>query len=150
MAMPWNSGSAFQFSVPPMMPRNSRRRTTGKIRTRWLGKNRFNPIRFRKPNNPDIKVTERDTIDIDIKAPLPIKACDRFGLSCSFCKQGSLHPLPQESDWSSEDWDGTKPKRKEKSKETNLLSDWDLPKPQPNIGQKTDVDGMDLSKLHIG
>ena len=30
------------------------------------------------------------------------------------------------------------------------MSDWDLPKPQPDIAQKTDVNGMDFSKLHIG
>ena len=27
--------------------------------------------------------------------------------------------------------------------------DWDLPKPQPNINQKTDIDGLALSKLQI-
>ena len=27
--------------------------------------------------------------------------------------------------------------------------DWDLPKPQPDIDQKTDIDGLDLSKLQI-
>ena len=43
-----------------------------------------------------------------------------------------------------------RPKERKKTKETNLLSDWDLPKPQPDIDQKTDIDGMDLSKLHIG
>ena len=58
--------------------------------------------------------------------------------------------MPQELDWYSKDWDGTKAKRKEQTKETNLLSDWDLPKPQPDIDQKTDIDGMDLGKLHIG
>ena len=60
------------------------------------------------------------------------------------CEQGALHPSPQEMDWSSEDWDGTMVKRKE---ETNLLMDWDLPKPQPNINQKTDIDGLALSKF---
>ena len=30
------------------------------------------------------------------------------------------------------------------------MSDWDLPKPQPDINQKTDIDGMDFSKLHTG
>ena len=30
------------------------------------------------------------------------------------------------------------------------MSDWDLPKPWPDINQKTDVDGLALSKLQIG
>ena len=55
-----------------------------------------------------------------IKAPIPNKACGRFGLSCSYCKQGAPHPSPQESDWSSKDWVGTKAKAKE---ETNSLTD---------------------------
>ena len=52
MALPWNDGGTFQFSAPPKTPRNPRKRTTGKIRTRWLGKNRFNPIKTRRPNTP--------------------------------------------------------------------------------------------------
>ena len=57
-------------------------------------------------------MSDLDKIDTDIKAPILTKACDRFGLSCSYCKQGALHPSPQESDWSSKDWDGTKAKTK--------------------------------------
>ena len=30
------------------------------------------------------------------------------------------------------------------------MSDWNLPKPQPNINLKTDIDRMDFSKLHVG
>ena len=88
-----------------------------------------------------------DKIDTNIEAPVPVKACNRFGFSCSYCEQGALHPSPQELDWSSEDWDGTKAKRKE---EANLLTEWDLPKPQPNIDQETDIDGLALSKLQMG
>ena len=29
------------------------------------------------------------------------------------------------------------------------MSDWELPKSQPDISQKTNADGMDFSKLHI-
>ena len=49
MTMPWNDGSTFQSSAPPKMPRNPRKRTTDKIRTRWSGRNRFNPIKMRSP-----------------------------------------------------------------------------------------------------
>ena len=41
MTMPWNNGNVFQFSAPPKMPRNPRKQTTGKIRTRWSDRNRF-------------------------------------------------------------------------------------------------------------
>ena len=73
---------------------------------------------MRRPNTPETKVSEQDKIDI--KAQIPTKACDRFGLSCSYCEQDALHPSPQESDWSSKDWDGTKANTKE---ETNSLTD---------------------------
>ena len=43
-------------------------------------------------------MTNLDTIDTDKKAPLLVKVSDRFGPSCSFCKQNILHPLPQESE----------------------------------------------------
>ena len=141
--VPWSDGSAFQFPAPPKMPRNPRKRATGKIRTRWLGRNRFNPIKTRRLNTPDMKVSELDKIDTDIKAPILTKACDRFGLSCSYCKQGALHPSPQDS---SEDWDGIKDKTKE---QTNSLMDYNVPKPQTDIDQKTDVNEIPFSKLPI-
>ena len=124
--MPWNDGSMFKFSAPPNMPRNPRMKTTDKIRTRWLGRNRLT-------KNPDTKVSELNKIDTDIKASILTKVCDRFGLSCSYCKQGALHPSPQESDWSREDWDGTNTKVKE---QTNSLTDYNTPKPQTDIDQK--------------
>ena len=122
--MPWNDGNVFQFSYPPKMPRNPRKWTTGKIRTRWLGRNRFNPIKMRRPSSPDSKVSYLDKIDI--KAPVLTKACDRFSLSCSYCKWGALHPSPQELDWSSEDWDSTKVKAGE---QTNILTDCNTSRP---------------------
>ena len=76
---------------------------------RQLDRNRFNPIKMSRPNTPDTKVSELDKVDI--KTPILTKACDRFSLSCSYCKQGALHPSPQESDWSSKDWDGIRPKQ---------------------------------------
>ena len=65
------------------------------------------------------------------------KACDRFCLSCSYCEQGAPHPSPQESDWSSEDWDGTKVKAREQN---DSLVDFNEPKPQTNIDQSIDTD----------
>ena len=131
--MPWNDGSAFQFSALPKTSRYPRKRTTGKIRTKWSSRNRFDPIKTRRPNTPDIKVSELDKIYTDIKAQIQTKACERFGLSCSYCEQGAPHPLPQESDWSSKDWDGTKAKGKE---ETNSLMYCDTPEPQTDLDKK--------------
>ena len=64
-------------------------------------------------NTMDTKVS--DLNKVDIVAPIPRKAYDSFSLSCSYCKQGAPHPLPQDSDWSSEDWDSTKAKAREQS-----------------------------------
>ena len=68
-----------------------------------------------------------DTIDTDKKVPLSVKVFDRFGLSCSFCKQNVAHLSPQESDWSDGDWTGAHKNTQNETGEINLLSDWDLP-----------------------
>ena len=114
-ALPWNDGSTFQFSAPSKMSQNPRKRTSCKIRTRWSGKSRFNSIKSRSPNTPETKMSDTDNIATDIKASVVIKACNRFGLSCSYCKQGALHPSPKESDWFIKDWDRTKAKTKEET-----------------------------------
>ena len=45
--IPWNDGNTVQFSAPLKMPRNLRKHTNGKIRTRWSDRNhRFNPIKI--------------------------------------------------------------------------------------------------------
>ena len=91
--IPWNDGNRVQFSAPPKMPRNPRRDTTGKIRTRWSSRNhRFNPIKMSRFNTLDNKASEHNKKDI--VAPTPRKVCDSFTLSCSYCKQGAPHPLP--------------------------------------------------------
>ena len=144
MTIPWKDNNTFQFSTPSKMPRYLTKQTTGKIRTRWLSRNQFNPIKTKRHNTPDIKVSELDRVDI--KAPILIKACDSFSLSCLYCKQGVLHPFPQESDWSSKDWDGTKTKAREQN---NSLIDFNDPKPQTNIDQTTDIDKVAFSKLQI-
>ena len=145
MMIPWNNGNTVQFSAPPKMPRNPRKCTTGKIRTRWSGRNQFNPKKTRRPNTPDTKVS--DLNKINIIGLIPRKASDSFGLSCSYCEQGVPHPLPQESDWSSEDWDGTKAKVREQSKS---LTDFNDSKPHTNMEQTMDTDEVAFSKLQIG
>ena len=74
-------------------------------------------------------------------------ACNIFGLSCSYCKQGAPHPLPQNSDWSCEDWDGNKAKAKKQGKS---LIDFNDPKPQTSMEQTMDIDEVPFSKLQIG
>ena len=55
-----------------------------------------------------------------------------------------LHP---KSDWSSEDWDGTKAKAREQN---NSLIDFNDPKPQTNVEQTTDIDQVTFCNLQIG
>ena len=95
MALPWNDGSVFQFSAPLRTHRNPRKRATGKIRTRWLGKNMFNLIKTRRPNTPETKVTDLDKINTDIKAQLKHVTdldCHALTVSRMLC---ILHPKIQ-------------------------------------------------------
>ena len=93
----------------------------------------------------DTKVSDLNIIDI--VAPTPRKACNSFGLSCAYCMQDALHPLPQDSYWSSEDWDGVKDKKREESKS---LIDFSDPKPKVDTEQATHIDEVPFSKLQIG
>ena len=93
----------------------------------------------------DTKVS--DLNNINMVTPTLRKACDSFSLSCTYCKQGALHPLPQNLDWSSNDWDGVKAKNREQGKSLIDLSD---PKPKMDKEQTTDVDEVPFSKLQIG
>ena len=140
--MPWNSSNTIQFSAPP---KTLRKQSTGKIRTQWSDTNCIHPIKTGTLNTLDTKTSELDRIDV--KAPIPRQACGSFGLSCSYCEQGALHPLSQELDWSSEDWDGTKAKPREENK--SLIDFSDL-KPQIKTGQTIDIDKVTFSKLQIG
>ena len=124
--IPWNNGNMVQFSAPPRTPRNPRKCATGKIRTRWSNRNhRFNPIKISRFNTRNTQVSNLNKINI--VAPTLRKACNGFGPSCLYCKKGTQHPSPQNSDWSSEDWDGYKAKTKEQNKSLIDLSD---PKPK--------------------
>ena len=96
-------------------------------------------------NTLDTKVS--DLNKINIVAPTPRKECNSFSQSYSYCKHGALHPLPQDSDWSSKDWDGIKAKAREQNKS---LIDFNDPKAQTNMVQTTDIDEVAFSKLQIG
>ena len=78
---PWNDSNSnrVQFSATPKMPRSLRKQTTVKIRPRWSGRNQFNPIKTRRPNTLDTKVSESDRVNI--KAPILTRACDSFRAS---------------------------------------------------------------------
>ena len=89
--LPWNNGNLFQFSAPHMMSGNPRKRAPGKIRTRWLSKSKYNPMKVRRPSTSETKMTDLDAIDSNNMALSPAKVCNRFGLSCSLCKQGDPH-----------------------------------------------------------
>ena len=94
----------------------------------------------KRPNTPEMTVINLDTVDMDKKAPLSVKVCDRFGPSCSFYKQNILHPSPQKSDWSDDIWTRAHKNTQKETGETNLLSDWDLPKPQSDPDSRPEGD----------
>ena len=137
--LPWNGGNTFQFSAPPMTSRNPRKRAPDMIRVRWLSKSRYNPMKGGRPNTPEINVTDLDAIDMENKIPSPVKVCDRIGLSCSFCKQ-ALH-IPHLKIQIGQVKIGMEQRKRQG--ETNLLSDWDLPKPQSEPNPTTDADKLD-------
>ena len=105
-------------------------------------------MKAKRPNTPEMTMTNLVTIDTDKKAPLSVNVCDRFGPSCSLCKQNVPHPSPQESDWSEEDWNGAHTST-QKTGKTNLLSDWDSPKPQSEPNSRPEVDKLDIDKIHL-
>ena len=58
-----------------------------------------------------------------------------------------MHPSPQESDWSDDDWTGGHINTQRQTGEINLLSDWDLPKLQSDPNSKLEVDKLSMDKL---
>ena len=46
---------------------------SGKIRARKSSKSMYNPMKARRPNTPEIKVTDLDAIDTDNMAPSSAK-----------------------------------------------------------------------------
>ena len=107
-------------------------------------------MKTNRPNTPETSVTKMDTTDMDkTKVPLSVKGCRRFGPSCHFCKQSIQHPSPQQSDWSDRDWTGGHADTQKKTGETNLLSDWDLPKSQSYLDSKLEVDKINMDRLSL-
>ena len=88
-----------------------------------------------------------DMNKIDIIKPTPSKACEHYGLSCSYCKQDTPHPSPVNSDWSSKDWDGDKAKAKEENKS---MIDFEAPNQKTDTEEITDIVEIPFSKLQIG
>ena len=112
VTMPWNNEHMVQFFAPPKTPRNLRKHTLGKIRTRWSKRNhRFNPIKTRRLNTMNRETMKMNKTDV-IK-PVPKRVYECFGPNCSYCRQDASHPSLIHSDWSCEDWDGDKAKAKE-------------------------------------
>ena len=58
----------------PVTQINPRKRAPGKIRARWSNKARYNPMKSKTPNAPEISVTNMDMTDMDMtKVPLSVK-----------------------------------------------------------------------------
>ena len=104
-------------------PRNPRKFTSSKIRTRWSNHNHhFNPIKTNWVNTLGTDPMDKNKISI-IKGT-PQKVCEQSGATCSFCRQQVPHPLHRTSpDWSSEDWVGDKAK----AREQNSIIKFDIP-----------------------
>ena len=61
-------------------------------------------MKTKRPNTPDLLVTNMHMTDSDkAKVPLSVNVCNRLGQMYQFCKQSSLHPSLQESDWTDSD-----------------------------------------------
>ena len=101
-------------STPRKPPRNPRKCTPGKVRTQWSNCNHhFNPIKTNWFNM--LRTNPTDINKINVIGPICQKACECFGDTCSFCRQQVPHPLPDQSVWSSEDWNKDKAKTREQN-----------------------------------
>ena len=98
----------------------------GNPKVRKLDVSRFSPPKAKRPANiwaplSSTKVTMTTTINTMTRTASPkmntntnplmtsaCRTCKRWRPPCPFCVQSSPHPLPVESDWSVEDWDGDK------------------------------------------
>ena len=76
---------------------------------------------------------------------IPQKAHQGFGATCSFCRQQVPHPLLNQSNWSSEDWD----RDKAKAREQNSIVKFNMPWPKMNSPTLDPVDSMPFDKLMI-
>ena len=145
MTMPWNNGGTVQFSAPPKTPRNSRKCSLGKIRTRWSNRNhRFNPIKTNRYYAMNTETLDMNKIDI-IKPTLK-RLYELFSLTFSYCRQDAPYPSPIHSDWSSKDWYGDIAK----AKEQKSLIDFDVLKQKIDMEWMMDIDEVPFHKLNLG
>ena len=87
-----------------------------------------------------------DINKINITKCTPQKVCEQFGATCSFCRQQVPHPWPDQSDWSSEDWD----RDKVKAREQNPIIKFDIPWPKINNWiLMIQTDGLDKKVLEV-
>ena len=134
--MTWNNGTMPQFSTPQNPSQTPRKCTSCKIRTRWSRCSYwFNPIKTNRYNT--LGVNSTDLNKINIIHPVLRIACDHSADTCTYCKYKAPHSSPIPSDWSSEDWDGEKPK----AREQRSLIDLNFPK----LDQKQMMD-LDILK----
>ena len=96
---------------------------------------KFSPPKAKRPTNlwallpsPKSAMTTTTTITRTANSTVattsfPIssicKTCKRWGPPYPFCIKSALHPSPQESDWSNEDWDGNRQRARQQKKEAD-------------------------------
>ena len=121
-------------STPPNPLKCPRKWAPGNVRTWWSNYiHRYSLIKTNRVNTLGTDPTKVNKISI-IK-PISQKACEKFGLSCSFCKQQAPHPLPPHSEWSSKDWDV----EKAKAREHNSFVRFDTPMTNNPIHDSVDL-----------
>ena len=113
-----------KFSKKPAPSNRSRHsaQRAGKSKVRRLDMSRFAPPKAKRPTNlwaplPSSKSAMATTTTTTMTANSRVttispmmssicKMCKRWGPPCPFCVKSALHPSPQESDWSDDNWDG--------------------------------------------
>ena len=83
--------------------------------------------------------------NINVIKPIPQKACEQLGVICMFCRYKVPHPLLNQSEWSSEDWNG----EKAKAKEQNPFIKSDVPKIKTGNPTTDLVDALPFQNLKI-
>ena len=133
MTTAWDNGIMPHVSTPQKPSQTPRKCASGKIRNRWSRHNHwFNPIKSNRYNILNANLTDMNKINI--VQPVPKRACECFGVTCSYCMYEAPHPSPIPLDWSSEDWES----EKTKAREQKSLIDFDPPK--LDLRQTTDLE----------
>ena len=99
-------GNTFQFSAPPVTQTKPRNRATGKIRARWSNKARYNPMKTKRSNTPEISVINMDTWQTQTKwrCHFQLKCVKGLDHLVNFASSLFHIPYQKESDWTDEDW----------------------------------------------